>query len=218
MNRISTLTLHRYRLGELSADEAAAVRAALEANPADAARLRAQEAMRAEFALRPVPAALRTPERRAERPSFWALWRMPILAAAAAMGLLLVLPTAPPAPEHTRLKGHESRVDVLVEGHGLLDAGELLHAGDRVQLRLPAGPYVEAWVSDGERVLGRFDAYSDRPSLAPFALTLDDEPGEERVVLLLARQKMAAVTAQKILNGEPASGVEQVTVRLPKVR
>ena len=125
----------------------------------------------------------------------------------------LVLPTAPPAPDHTRIKGHESRVDVLVEGRGLLDAGELLHAGDRVQLRLPAGPYVEAWVSDGEKVLGRFDAYADRPSLAPFALTLDDQPGEDRVVLLLA-----AAAAQKALNGEVVTGVEQVTVRLPKVR
>ena len=214
MNRISTLTLHRYRLGELSANEAADVRARLNENPADAARLRAQEAMRTEFALRPVPAALRTPQKR----NFWALWRMPVMAAAAALGLLLVLPTAPPAPEHTRLKGHEARVDVLVEGHGLLDAGELLHAGDRVQLRLPAGPYVEAWVSDGEKVLGRFDAYADRPSLAPFALTLDDQPGEDRVVLLLARERIAAAAAQKALNGEVVTGVEQVTVRLPKVR
>lgn len=212
MKRISTLTLHRYRLGELSPEEAAHVRAALAASPADAARLRAQEATRAEFALRPVPAALRNLEKR----PFWANWRMPILAMAASAALILVLPAAP--PEHTRIKGHESRVDVLVEGRGLLDAGELLHAGDRVQLRLPAGPFVEAWVSDGETVLGRFDAYADRPALAPFSLTLDDAPGEDQVVLLLARERLNVGTAQKMLNGEGGPGVERVTVRLPKVR
>ena len=212
MKPISTLTLHRYRLGELSAEEAAVVRAALAQSPADAARLRAQEAQRAEFVLRPVPPALRSTARR----PLWARLGLPAFAAATALGLALILPPSP--PESTRAKGLENRVDVLVEGRGLLDAGELLHAGDRVQLRLPAGPLVEAWVSDGQRVLGRFDAYADRPALAPFALTLDDAPGDDQVVLLLSRQKLKADAAQQMLNGSAASGVERVTVRLPKVR
>ncbi len=214
MKRVSTLTLHRYRLGELSPEEAAQVRAALDANPADAARLRAQEAFRQEFVLRPVPVALQIQE----RPSWWAIWRLPAVALALATTLLFLLPHPQEGLEITRLKGVEPRVDVLVEGQGLLDAGELLRPGDRVQLRLPAGPYVEAWVSDGEVVLGRFDTWKDRPTLAPFSLTLDEAPGDEQVVLLLSRRKLSGAEATAALQGRELAGVEELTLRLPKVR
>ncbi len=214
MKRISTLTLHRYRLGELSPAEAAEVRAALEANPQDQARLRAQEALRQEFILRPVPIQLKIEE----RPSFWAIWRLPIFAMAAALTLVVTLPQTPGSGELTRMKGMERRVDVLVEGQGLLDPGELLRPGDRVQLRLAAGPYVEAWVSDGQKVLGRFDTRADRATLAPFSLTLDDAPGDERVILLLSDAHLDPASVPDLLEGDAPSGVERLTLRLPKVR
>jgi len=215
MNRISTLTLHRYRLGELSPDEAAAVRAALEANPAEAARYRAQEALRAEFALRPVPPAIRALSAPRAR---WSLWGLPALAAAAALTLVVLLPSPPPLSEDTRLKGLSSRVDVLVEGRGVLDPGEALHPGDRVQIRVPAGAHVEAWVGEGRRVLGRFDTATDHPTLAPFALTLDEAPGDEQMVILLADRHLQPGSVPALLEGELPRGVERLTVRLPKVR
>lgn len=214
MRPISTLTLHRYRMGELSPEEAAQVRAALAANPADQARLQAQEALRAEFALRPVPAAIRDLRK---KPSIWSFWRLPAMAAAAALALVMFLPG--PQPDHgIRWKGDQAQVDVLVEGRGLLDPGERLRAGDRVQLRLPPGPYVEAWVSDGSRVLGRFDLSAEHATLAPFSLTLDDAPGEERLVVLLSSRRLAPDRVPWLVAGEHLSGVERVTIRLPKVR
>lgn len=218
MKRVSTLTLHRYRNGELSPEEAAVVRAALEANPEDMNRLRAQQALRQEFQLRPVPPALKAPPAR----GLWARWSLPAFAMAAALSLVVLLPSSPPpgemGSEITRAKGQDRRIDVLVEGHGLLDAGELLRPGDRVQLRLAAGPYVEAWVSDGTKVLGRFDTAADRPTLAPFSLTLDDAPGDEHVVVLLARDHLEPAAVPALLGADSANGVERVSLRLPKVR
>ena len=214
MSRISTLTLHRYRLGELSAEEAAVVRATLEASPAEAARDRAQVAMRTEFQLRPVPPAIRALSAPRSR---WSLWGLPALAAAAGLALAVLLPSPPPAPDEIRFKGVSSRVDVLVEGRGLLDPGESLHPGDRVQIRVPAGPHVEAWVGEGSRVLGRFDTATDRATLAPFALTLDDAPGDEQMVILLSERHLQPGTVPGLLQGELPRGVERLTVRLPKV-
>ena len=215
MNHISTLTLHRYRLGELSSEEAAAVRAALEARPEEAARLRSQEQLRAEFALRPVPPAIRALSAPRAR---WSLWGLPALAAAFGLGLVVLLPAPPPPSEEIRFKGISSRIDVLVEGRGLLDPGEALHPGDRVQVRVPAGPHVEAWVGEGSRVLGRFDTATDHPTLAPFALTLDEAPGDEQMVILLSERHLQPGTVPGLLQGELPRGVERLSVRLPKVR
>ena len=74
MNHVTTLDLHRLRYGELDKARAAEVRAHLDGCPMCTERLQAQHAMRAEFEVRPVPAALREASKRPRVPSWvWAL-------------------------------------------------------------------------------------------------------------------------------------------------
>lgn len=211
MKRISTLTLHRYRLGELSAAEAAEVRAHLDAVPEDRARLDSQEAQRRAFVLEPVPPALRGLG--AARPAPW--WRLPMLGLATSLALLLLFPRNLPTGESTRSKG-EPALSVLVEGRGAWTPGERLHAGDRVQLQAPAGPWVEAWVTDGTGVLGRFDLRGSEPTLAPFSLTLDGAPGDETLVVLLAREPLSSAEATAALKRPDPSRVLALRLTLPK--
>lgn len=213
MSRPSTLTLHRYRLGELSSEEAAAVRAWLEQSPADQGRLRAQEAQRREFTLQPVPERIRAlaPPPRARR----AWVGLPLIAAFAA-ALVVALPS-PDAGDGTRLKGGASVVTVLLEGAGALPEGSPVHVGDRVQVQIEAGPWREAWVTDGQRILGQFPLAPGRAALAPFALAVDDRQGGERLVIVLSERPLSEAEVKSVLRGSNIPGASRVTRLLPKV-
>lgn len=215
----NTLVLHQYRYGELSRDRAREVRAHLDDCPRCSALLAQQQASRREFELLPVPAAIRD----AARPRPW--WRRLLDAPALPAGLVLatagllavvVLPDpdvdpelpAPPQAEEIRTKG-SGGVDILVEGAGVLGEGQELRAGDRVQLRVPAGPYRHAWAGDGEGLLLQFPLREGEASLTPFSLRLDESTGDEVVFLVLSVEELSKAEAARAIRGElPATSTD----------
>jgi hypothetical protein len=214
MNHISTLDLHRLRYGELDQARAAEVRAHVDGCPTCTERLQAQHAMRAEFGVRPVPAALREASRRPRVPTWiWAL--MPGLLVAG-LAFVVVIPADVGSPyEDVRYKG--GGVELLLEGRGVVDPeATRFHAGDRVQVRIAPGHAGHAWVTDGHQVLGTFPVEAGKATLAPFSLTLDGEPGAEQLVVLVSREKLRDDQIQRILVGNRMSGVDVTYVELKK--
>lgn len=124
-----------------------------------------------------------------------------------------------PAPasgaDDTRAKG-AGAVEILVDGRGWLAPGDAIHPGERIQVRVPAGPPGEVWLGDGERVLGRFAVAAARPTLSPFALMVDAAPGDELLVVVRASSPIAGKTAQAAMNGGKLDGVQVTRLHLPK--
>lgn len=210
MSHVSTLDLHRLRYGELPATRAAGLRQHLDDCAACRGRMQAQQALRAEFEVLPVPAGLRTPPAR----PWWTWSRLPALAAMAAALMLTLRLADPSATDTTRLKG--AAAEVLVEGRGTLASGDLVRAGDRLQVRVPAGPWAEAWVSDGATVLGRFPLVEGEATLAPFSLTIDDSPGRERLVIVLSEGPGTEAQVKRALRGESVPGLKKVELSFVK--
>lgn len=182
MNHVSTLTLHRFRLGELDADAARAVRVHLGDCPTCAGRLDHQDRVRAAFVTEPIPPAL------LPRPSllqhlrgWWlGLALVPVLAAA-----LIFL--RPPPDDGVRLKGAPPAIEAWVEVGGSarpVYTDERLAPGTRVQLRYDPGEhrfvtFAGRDVTGEVEVYGTINARGPGMTAAPFALTLDDLPGEQ---------------------------------------
>ena len=208
---LSTLRLHQLRTGELGRDEARTAQAHVAACPVCRDRLKAQLAFRRAFEVQPPPVAL--PPRVPGAWSRWSRWLrwtpMPLLLAALA---LIVIHIAPPHGTDTRLKGGKDVV-VLVAGHGALVPGEAVHPGDRLQLRVPAGDWQEAWVGDADGLIGHFALRPDQPTLSPFALTVDDQLGDEQLVIVLSTDPLDQGSASAALRGRRMDGV--VVRRLP---
>lgn len=216
MSHVSTLDLHQLRYGELGPDRATRVRAHLDDCAQCRSRASAQQAMRREFEVLPVPPALRGA---AARPRLWDWLRLPALAAAAAAAMLALRVAPGPAPGEelaTRLKGEPA--EVLVESAGVLGSGGRVEPGDRLQVRITPGPWREAWVTDGARVLGRFPVQPDEATLAPFSLTVDDAAGPERLVLVLAERAAAEDQVLRMLQGQPEPGLKKVELTFVKGR
>ena len=219
MSHVSTLTLHRLRYGELDGSEVRSVRGHIDACDACRARLQAQEAHRAAFVAAPVPDAIRALRPKARRP-WWQLAGLPALAVAAAALLFVALPDG---GDGVRLKGGGGDVEVLVQSGGAGDAhvwasGEALRAGDRVQVRVPPGPWSHAWLSDGRELIADFEVSRGRATLAPFSLELDGAPGDERLVLILSEDPLGEAAARAALTGPPPSGVTVQRLTLTKSR
>jgi hypothetical protein len=229
---LSTLLLHQLRYGELEPTAMQAARAHVDGCPRCRSRLSAQQANRSAFEVRPMPAALRD----LPSPSIWRrlvrflqtdALAVPGLAVAAALLLLVV--AAPQSDEHdplgpdvVRSKG-STEVELIREGEGVMEAGASVQAGDRIQVRVPAGPYSEAWVGDSEQVLGHFELQPEKATLAPFALTIDDEPGAESLTVILSEAPLARSEAEGYLKRQttrntPPSGVRIQRLYLPKER
>jgi hypothetical protein len=213
MGHISTLKLHRLRYGELSHDEQATLRDHLAGCETCASRLSAQDNHRAAFELMPVPPAI---AQATSSPGLWARltrgWLIaPLLVAAAA---LLIL--SPEILKTERIKGNHG-IEILVEDYGVLEQGEAIRPGDRIQLRIPPGEWVEVWVGDGESWLGSFPVQpSARWQLVPFSLEVDEAPGPERLVVLLANHTISEDEARDALSGESPGGIELEMITLPK--
>ena len=214
MNHVSTLDLHRLRYGELDKARASEVRAHVDGCATCTERLQAQHAMRAEFEVRPVPAALREASKRPRVPTWvWAL--LPGLMVAA-LALVVVLPAdVGTSYEDVRYKG--GGVELLLEGKGVVDPeATRFHAGDRVQVRIAPGHAGQAWVTDGHQVLGTFPLEAGKATLAPFSLTLDGQPGTEHLVVLVSREMLQDYQIQRILVGRRMPGVDVTYLELKK--
>ena len=214
MNHVTTLDLHRLRYGELDKARATEVRAHVDGCATCTERLQAQHAMRAEFEVRPVPAALREASKRPRVPTWvWAL--LPGLMVAA-LALFVVLPADYGTPyEDVRYKG--GGVELLLDGRGVVDPeATRFHAGDRIQVRVAPGHAGQAWVTDGHQVLGTFPVEAGKATLAPFSLTLDAEPVSEHLVVLVSREMLRDDEIQRILVGHRMSGVDVTYLELKK--
>ena len=219
MDHLSTLTLHRLRYGELDLDEERAAQAHLDDCERCASLLQRQQAARQEFELKPVPAAIIEAAR--PRPAWRRAvgsWQPALALAAAALLVVLGLPRffeAGPEADEIRYRGL-AEVEVLVEGSGLLEPGQTLVAGDRVQLRIGPGPWRHAWVGDGETVLEDFALDAGRATLAPFSLTLDDSQEDEEIVVVLAERSLDRGTLKRAMAGGRIDGVTVVRRTLPR--
>jgi len=217
ISHLSTLKLHQLRSGELDADQARDARAHLDACATCAQRLRHQERVRAEFVLRPMPPAFAAPS----RPSAsWWRWAVPLLAAAAALGLLVV----PPSSDGIRTRGRAPALELWVATDSaprLLLEGESLGAGDRVGIKFdPAGATHVAFAGRDHRdVVEVFGVIAVDPARAtglqnaPFGLELDDAPGEQEFFLVASDRPLdEGLVKRAVRSGVPGVRVERMAV------
>lgn len=195
--RVPDLLVEKLHLGDLSPDEAAAVRARLSAEPDGYARL---AALAADDASSPVH-ALTPPQTLAAKP-FRPGWRLAIPALVAAFAAVLIVTRTPSDPSFLRPKGAAlaaSKPALLVYRQRpgappeLLLNGALADPGDVIQLAYnAAGREVGAILSvDGRGHVTthlpttRFDPGQRFVEVRlPTAFALDDAPGYERFVLM----------------------------------
>lgn len=196
---VSTLTLHRYRYGELEPVERRDVRAHVDGCPRCRRRLAVQERERQAFVNLQVPeelAAFAAPAGgpRPDRALGWLWALLPGLAMAAAV--LVTVPavrTATEAPlEITRLKGGAEPLEVwkaTEAGSRPVRDDERLRAGDRIQVVFH--PEGAPWITlAGRNPSGQIEVWrtlqpdGDVAQPAPFALTLDETPGFQEVFVI----------------------------------
>jgi hypothetical protein len=118
-------------------------------------------------------------------------------------------------PDGTREKGSRG-IEILVQGRGWLTPGDPLHPGDRVQVRVPAGRPGEIWLGDGDHLLGSFRARATGPTLSPFALQVDAQPGDEVLVVVRTSVPIRPGTARIAMKGGKVDDVDVTRIRLPK--
>ncbi|MFZ5481598.1 MAG: anti-sigma factor family protein [Myxococcota bacterium] len=194
MNHVSTLRLHQLRLGEIDGEEAGRIRAHLADCDTCARRFDVHAETRAAFQKMPVPAWVEPAPSFGER--LRALWKWPVLLVPAIAALLFVVRPAP-IDEGVREKGAAPVLEAWVEaGESArpLYTGERVGAGTRVQLKFDPGRrrFVTLAGRDGT---GTVEVYAtvpgDGPGLktAPFALTLDESPGDQEFFAVLTDSK-----------------------------
>lgn len=221
----STLQLHRLRYGELDPAEAHRIRAHVSECTACTERLHLQEAQRTEFVLEPVPQAIRQLSSRPSRP--WWLWIAPSLVAVAAAALVVVWSPESPETEGTgiRTKGSLAALEVVAEREGgtvLLAPGSVVVPGDRLQMKFDPGDHAYAAFAgrDGTGVVQvyrvlKVDPGGLRP--APFALELDDTPGDQDLFVVFSDQSPDPVWIVDVLdNGASPEGAVVASIRLRK--
>lgn len=215
MSHVSTLRLHQLRLGELDGDEEVRLRAHVAACDVCARRLDAQLETRQAFARQPLPPFL------APAPSLWdrlGVGRWFVLAVpalAAAVALVAVLPaddTPADAPtEDVREKGGIPLLEAWIEsGRSArpLYTGERVRPGTRVQLKFDPGRrrFVTLAGRDGKgtvEIYGTLPAQGPGMKTAPFALTLDDTPGDQEFFAVLTDTRPAPEDVIGVLEAEP---------------
>jgi hypothetical protein len=161
MTAISWLTLERYALGELPADEAAQVaaavaesddlRARLEAIQADARDLPPLDLTRPDSGL-PLPPPVTSVEEAEVVPLVprrrWGVWGAGLMAAAAALAVVFLPPQPESAlpPATTTWKGGELSLVVDRSRDGSVEEDvDTFRDGDTLQLRLTCPPGERAW-------------------------------------------------------------------------
>lgn len=225
MSHLNTLLLHQLRYGELTGEGLARARAHLDTCPTCAGRLRAQQAERQVFVARPVPPLIR----RATTPpsTRWWTWLAPALLAALAVVVVRVAqapqPAAigEPAPE-VRFRGSLPTIEVWVRGERgarALAPGERVGPGSTVQLVYdPQGASAVALAGrDGS---GTVQVYTTRAPTgiglvqAPFALTLDDTPGDQELFVVGSDLPLDdGVVRLAVTQGVPGARVARVRLQ-----
>jgi Putative zinc-finger len=216
MNHISTLQLHRLRLGELAPEERAPLDAHLDTCAVCARRAGHQVAARAAFVQTPVPPAISA----LDRPTRWqrlGAWRAALAlvpVAAAAVFAVRLSPAEAPArvepAEEVRLKGARPTLEAWIqtgESARPVYAGERVAAGSKVQLKVDAGGrrFVTLAGKDTRgtvEVYGTFPSAGPGVSLAPFALTLDDVHGEQAFFAILTDTRPAPDAVLRAVGAE----------------
>jgi hypothetical protein len=220
MTHLSTLELVRFRAGELSPDRHAAAQQHLADCSTCHARADAAQADDDAVAVEPLPDWLPR-EGAAQSPGQWALWVRRWLPAstslaAAALMLVVALPVlrAPAmSGDGLRSKGELPAMEVWVDSDGgarPLEVGEALQEGDRVQLFYdPRG--ADRVALAGRDHTGAIEIYGvlapvrDGLQPAPFALTLDDAPGNQELFVVVGDAGLDAAAAEAaVRRGDPA--------------
>ena len=222
---LSTLDLHRLRYGELDPQTSQAARSHLETCGRCAERFRSQQAQRAAFTLEPVPAALLSPTGRSPRSKIlW--WAAPVVMAVAG-AMFFALPRPMDVSEHsdTRLKGSIAGLEVVAERQDhnvILAPGSVVMPGDRIQMRFDPGPYPYASLAgrDGTgliEVYGIIEVAPDGLQPAPFALELDDTPGDQEFFAIYTHEPPDPVWLMEALEGGSIpDGAVITSIRLRK--
>lgn len=219
MDHVSTLTLYQLCSGELASEVEASVRAHIDSCGRCQARLRQIHNERAAFELEPMPLSIqRLSGRQRRRSRLVRVLRSPVLigglAAAAAVLLAVLLPSE--ESSSSRSKGDE-RAAVLVEGLGVLVAGQAIQPGDRLQLRIPPGDWEQVWLGDGESMLATYPMVpSQKWELVPVALEVDSEGDSEHIVLVLSNHSLTEEEAEHAAAGDEMGGVQVQEWILPK--
>lgn len=226
MSHISTLDLHRLRYGELDKEQTRALRQHIDGCEQCLARMQAQSSMRAEFEVLPVPAAIRDAAKEPVRQrSRWWAWAPGV--AVAAVALVAIAPMIVDQGEQDGIGIDEpvddiryksaGGIEILVEGQGLVDPTKTtLSPGDRIQVRVPPGPWKHAWVTDGDKILGTFELEAGRATLAPFSLELDAHGDKDTIEVIVAYEPLRDNQLDQVLEGRRMPGVEVSSVTLRK--
>ena len=210
--RLTELTLDRYRLGELSADERRAVEDRLAQAPEERAVLEAMREFEGAHGLAP-PKVATPPQAKVlpfSRPlKYVAPVAVGLVAAAAALSL--IAPTTEMAPTKAVVSGDEFRVkgarfELEIHAHDgdrsrRLSAGATVKAGERLGFRVEGGDGGHLLIAGIDAKHAPYLCYPQDTGGAsapapggteavalPAAVRLDDSPGAETVVAMLCPQ------------------------------
>lgn len=220
---VSTLTLHKYRYGELSDAEASQVRAHADQCDQCGVKLRDQQNQRAAFELMPVPPAIREASEKQRTPARSPLWSWFAVGMAMAALLLavLALPVGTTPDDGIRTKGGTADFEVWLdtpEGPRSLREIGVAQSGDRIQVRFrrPRAPWVSLAGEDGTGSIEvyhswRTDMDSAEWQVAPFALELDDAPGDQALYLVYSEDRPAPRAVREAIEHD-SPAVEHVVI------
>lgn len=188
MNHLSTLALHRLRLGELPPDEEGRLRRHLVDCLECAARLDQQLDHRQRFQQAPLPPWAQPKRLWWERWS-WGLMAVPVMGIAwfSLQSPPPIAAVEAPAADGIYSKGAGTILEAWVEtgkSPRPLYEGESVQTGTRVQLRFNPGThrFVTLAGRDGKGVVEVYGTLQSKGSglqTAPFSLTLDNTKGEQ---------------------------------------
>lgn len=221
MDHISTVKLHQLRYNELDAEEAASIRSHLDGCERCRSRLQVMQNERAAFELEPMPASIAALVAEQQRSPWWrrvldGLRHPGTIGALAVAAAVLLYVSAEPAGETFTSRGDDDIV-VHVEGVGVLDEGESLREGDRIQLEVPPGDWEQAWIGDADGLIGSFPMQpSKKWAFIPVAMDVDGVGRSEHIVIVLSNHLLNQSEAQAAADGEPLGGVMVQELELPK--
>ncbi|HET9753848.1 MAG TPA: zf-HC2 domain-containing protein [Myxococcales bacterium] len=202
----SAVDIARVLLGEASPDEARRLEEHAAACARCAEELRQARGSAASFHARVFARTLPAVERRRRRAVRWRLWMAPIVAAAAAVLVLVMVQRRPDADE----RGFKGAGVLQVFGlHGktlfAVRDGTVMRAGDRIRFAVHPGPgrYVCVGSADGR---GQANLYyrnvqleKDAGDILPDSLVLDDAPGPERFFAIFSNQSLEDAAVRRAL-------------------